>query len=88
MNFEQALSLMKIGRTFKRHNWNGKDLCVYMYIPQNIHMTNEQFEQNTVINPHFRIWDSKRKTIDVWVPSTSDIFSDDWVEIGKLEGYK
>lgn len=62
-----------------RSGWNGKNLCVYIWT--STEMDNEQFSNDVIINPQFRIYNFEKKTIDSWIPSVSDLLAEDWFEI-------
>lgn len=79
LNFGEALIFLKQGKSLLRSGWNGKNLCVYLYTPDVSSLTKQQLEENTCIMPHFRIWSRDGKTVNAWVPSVSDILSNDWM---------
>jgi len=93
LNFGVAIEALKGGYRISRHGWNGKGLFVFKQIPANIgtdiipKMTSVPQEvKDTMIgrdqNLNYRnqcaIVDSNGN-VDNWVPSISDIFSEDWI---------
>ena len=93
INFGGAIQALKIGLAVRRKGWNGKGLFVVKQIPahitediipnmqslpqsaKNILMSRENphidyTNQMLIINPDGRA--------DSWVPSSSDIFANDW----------
>ena len=93
MNFGQAIEALKQGKAIQREGWNGKGLFVVKQVPaiikaniipnmqslpqsaKNILMSREVPEikytnQMLIINPDGRA--------DSWVPSSSDVFAEDW----------
>lgn len=79
MNFSEALSLMKQGMAMCRQGWNGKNLSVSIYKPKGLTLTEQQMGANAYAKPHFRIWDRTAKMVDAWLPSSSDLLTDDWM---------
>ena len=78
MSFGEALIYLRSGKYLYRREWNGKNIFVYYYTPSASEMTANKLAQDTYINPHFRIWNIDKKTVDSWVPSVSDILAYDW----------
>lgn len=93
MNFGGAINCLKAGIAVRRKGWNGKGLFVVKQVPaqigadiipkmqslpqsaKNILMSRENphidyTNQMLIINPDGRA--------DSWVPSSSDVFADDW----------
>lgn len=93
INFGGAIQALKIGLAVRRKGWNGKGLFVIKQVPshitgdiipnmqslpqsaKNILMSRENphidyTNQMLIINPDGRA--------DSWVPSSSDIFANDW----------
>lgn len=93
VNFGGAIDLLKAGLAVRRKGWNGKGLFVVKQVPshitgdiipnmqslpqsaKNILMSRENphidyTNQMLIINPDGRA--------DSWVPSSSDIFANDW----------
>lgn len=65
MNFSKALNNLKQGKAMKRTGWNGKNLFVKSY-------------KSDVCGDMFIIVNTKKDTINSWVPSVSDIYAEDW----------
>lgn len=93
MNFGQAIEALKEGKAVQRAGWNGKGLFVIKQVPavigadiipkmqslpqaaKDILMSREVPEikytnQMLIVNPDGRA--------DSWVPSSSDVFAEDW----------
>lgn len=92
MNFGQAIEALKEGKLVTREGWNGKGLFVMKQIPAEIGLeiipkmqsvqesakkvlvsrgTTLKYEnQMLIIKPN--------GTADSWVPSSSDVFAEDW----------
>ena len=93
INFGGAIQALKIGLAVRRKGWNGKGLFIIKQVPshitretipnmqslpqsaKNILMSRENphidyTNQMLIINPDGRA--------DSWVPSSSDIFANDW----------
>ena len=93
MNFGQAIEALKEGKAIQRAGWNGKGLFVIKQVPavigadispnmqslpqaaKDILMSREVPEikytnQMLIVNPDGRA--------DSWVPSSSDVFAEDW----------
>jgi hypothetical protein len=77
MNFSEALALLKIGYKLYRYGWNGENLYVYITVTSNV-LSNEQLDNDMIINPVFYICDENKKTVNAWVVSQSDLLADDW----------
>ena len=93
MNFGQAIEALKEGKLVAREGWNGVGLFVMKQIPAEIGLeiipkmqsvqesakqilvsrgTTLKYEnQMLIIKPN--------GTADSWVPSSSDIFAEDWI---------
>lgn len=92
-NFGCAIDLLKVGFAVRRKGWNGKGLFIVKQVPshiggdiipkmqslpqsaKNILMSRENphidyTNQMLIINPDGRA--------DSWVPSSSDVFAEDW----------
>jgi len=98
MDFGKAIVALKQGRAIQRSGWNGKGLFVVKQIPASINadiipkmqslpqsakdilMSRENphidyTNQMLIVNPDGRA--------DSWVPSSSDVFAEDWRVIGE-----
>lgn len=100
MDFGKAIIALKQGKAIQREGWNGKGLFVVKQIPASINadiipkmqslpqsakdilMSRENphidyTNQMLIVNPDGRA--------DSWVPSSSDVFAEDWCIIGEEE---
>lgn len=93
MNFEFALEYLKKGYKAFRSDWNGKNQFVVMmpelYLPPyNTQDTNRKVNDRTAkwigkdkpldSQPYFALYNSQEKWQPGWVPSTGDLFSENW----------
>lgn len=78
MSFSEVLVYLKKGYVAYRNEWKSKKIIVYLHMPNSSTLTDMQLNENALINPHFRIWDREKKTVDAWVPSVPDCLSCDW----------
>ena len=102
MDFGKAIIALKQGKAIQREGWNGKGLFVVKQIPASINadiipkmqslpqsakdilMSRENphidyTNQMLIVNPDGRA--------DSWVPSSSDVFAEDWRVIGEEETF-
>lgn len=102
MNFGKAIEALKQGKAIQRKGWNGKGLFVVKQVPatigsdiiptmqslpqsaKDILMSRENphidyTNQLLIVNPDGRA--------DSWVPSSSDVFAEDWVVYGEEETF-
>lgn len=102
MDFGKAIIALKQGKAIQRSGWNGKGLFVVKQIPASINadiipkmqslpqsakdilMLRENphidyTNQMLIVNPDGRA--------DSWVPSSSDVFAEDWCVIGEEETF-
>lgn len=102
MDFGKAIIALKQGKPIQRKGWNGKGLFVVKQIPasigadiipkmqslpqsaKDILMLRENphidyTNQMLIVNPDGRA--------DSWVPSSSDVFAEDWCIIGEEETF-
>lgn len=102
MDFGKAIIALKQGKAIQRKGWNGKGLFVVKQIPasigadiipkmqslpqsaKDIIMLRENphidyTNQMLIVNPDCRA--------DSWVPSSSDVFAEDWCIIGEEETF-
>ena len=102
MDFGKAIIALKQGRAIQRKGWNGKGLFVVKQIPASINaeiipkmqslpqsakdilMSRENphidyTNQMLIVNPDGRA--------DSWVPSSSEVFAEDWCIIGEEETF-
>ena len=96
VNFGKVIEALKEGKCIQREGWNGKGLFIFKQVPSVIDnsiipkmqsvpdsakkiLTTRNLEpiyyenQMVIVKPN--------GTIDSWVPSSSDIFAEDWVII-------
>lgn len=78
MNFSEALHYLKDNRRMCRSGWNGKDLAVQKHFLTAKEYSGEELASN-IIFQNFLIRDNERKIVNIWVPSISDIFAEDWM---------
>jgi hypothetical protein len=77
MNFGEALHELKAGRNVAREGWNAKGIFIRMQISDvNSKMTRPYLYINTTDS------DSKQKVVVPWLPGQSDIFAEDWEDVG------
>lgn len=79
MNFSEALHYLKDNKRMCRSGWNGKNLAIQKHFPTAREYSGEELASGITFQPHFRIRDKERKTVNIWVPSISDIFAEDWM---------
>lgn len=102
MDFGKAIIALRQGKAIQREGWNGKGLFVVKQIPASINadiipkmqslpqsakdilMSRENphidyTNQMLIVNPDGRA--------DSWVPSSSDVFAEDWRVIGEEETF-
>lgn len=87
MTFSEALFYLKNGKYLKIGEWR-EDAVVYLYSPSSVTMTKEQLSENTYINVHFRMWNKKKKTVEVYIPTTEDLLSNNWEIVNEMEKVK
>lgn len=93
MNFSQALELLKQEKKLTRKNWNAPGQFVVMmpalYLPPyNTQDTNRKVNDRTAkwigedtplySQPYFALFNAQGKWQPGWVPSTGDLFAEDW----------
>lgn len=93
LSFEQILPLLKEGYAVRRSGWNGKGLMVFKQVPAHItdqiipNMQSLPEEAKRLIldsSKHIDytcqclIFNSNTGRADSWVPSSADIFANDW----------
>ncbi len=82
MNFSDALNLAVSGKRIAREGWNGKGLWV-SYISDNSWYF-KGFAPLLVQTMQKRAWLGLKDINDTfgpWIPSTSDLLANDWVEV-------
>lgn len=94
MNFGDALVHLKQEKKLARSGWNGKGQFVVMmpalYLPPfNASDTNRKVNDRTAKHigvdapldsqPYFALFNAQKKWQPGWIPSTGDLFAEDWV---------
>jgi hypothetical protein len=74
MNFELALSHVKVGGAIAREGWNGKGLSVHIQRP-------DATSKMTLPYLYLQYPDGTKVP---WLASQTDLLSDDWVVAGTL----
>ncbi|MGY6030672.1 DUF2829 domain-containing protein [Phytobacter sp. AG2a] len=87
MNFGDALEAVKSGAKIYREGWNGKGQHVFLVKPPQSAEPNEpKYEMNlddtyapaSNLTPFLMLRNSQAAYC-VWVPSTGDLFANDWL---------
>ncbi len=93
MPFSEALILIKYGFCVRRRGWNGSGLFVFRQkpttvptdiIPKMSSLYDEAKEQILAVQDHINytaqmlIFNTNTGRADSWVPSSADLFADDW----------
>lgn len=96
MNFGQAIEALKEGKLVSREGWNGKGMFIMKQIPAEIgleiipKMQSVQqsakdvlLARGTTLKYNNQMLIIKQDgTADSWVPSSSDVFAEDWNILG------
>jgi hypothetical protein len=91
-NFGQAVEALKQGKLAAREGWNGKDMFIIKQIPAEIELDiipkMQSVQQsakdklleagNTLKYENQMLIIKPDGTADSWVPSSSDVFAEDW----------
>lgn len=86
MRFEQALTIVREGHTVARAGWNGLGQFVYMVpaasYPAQTGAAKSYFGEGALV-PYeaYLALKNAQDTVSVWVPSTGDLFAEDWVRL-------
>lgn len=89
LDFSQALAAAKDGAQIARQGWNGADQYVFVVKPPHNAAPNEpKYEVNLDdtytpvdgLTPFLMLRNSQGKYCP-WVPSTGDLFAEDWIEV-------
>lgn len=95
MNFSKTLELLKEEKKMRRKGWNTPNQFVVMmpplYLPPyNTQDTNPKVNDRTAkwigedtpldSQPYFALFNAQGKWQPGWVPSTGDLFAEDWEE--------
>ena len=92
MNFGKAIELLKDGKLVARTGWNGTGMFIMKQIPAEISLDiihkiqsvqqsakDKLIKNNTTLKYENQMLIIKSNgTADSWVPSSSDVFADDW----------
>lgn len=102
MDFGKAIIALKQGKAIQRSGWNGKGLFVVKQIPASINadiipkmQSLPQSAKDIIMlreNPHIDYTNqmlivNPDGRADSWVPSSSDVFAEDWCIIGEEETF-
>ena len=102
MDFGRAIQLLKEGKALYRDGWNGKGMFVVKQVPCSIHKEAIPTMQSLPMTAKVILADRGVESINYrnqmlivdkdgnansWVPSSSDIFADDWNAIGYEDNY-
>jgi len=84
MNFEQALTGIKIGNKVRRAGWNGKGMFVFLVKGSTFSVSRAPllgiYPEGTQIEYHAHIdMRTANGQIVPWVASQSDLLTDDWL---------
>ena len=93
MNFGQVIEALKEGKCIKRTGWNGSNMFVFKHVPNTVSITFVPNMQSVPESAklefikreediHYKnqmVIVKPDNTIDSWVPSSSDVFAEDWV---------
>lgn len=93
VNFGVAIEALREGKCITRTGWNGKDLFVCKQVPSEIYcniipkmsslpQTAKDIlysRDKSIFYVNQMIIVKPDNTIDSWVPSSSDIFAEDWI---------
>lgn len=96
MNFGDALKLLKEEKKLARSGWNGKNQFVVimpsLYLPpysmqDTVRKVNDRtakhigYDTPLDSQPYFALLNAQGKWQPGWVPSTGDLFAEDWIEV-------
>ena len=95
MVFGEAIEALREGKLVARHGWNGKGMFIMKQIPAEIGLdiipkmqSVQQSAKDILINRGTTLKYENQMliikedgTADSWVPSSSDIFAEDWIII-------
>lgn len=102
MDFGKAIVALKQGKAIQRMGWNGKGLFVVKQVPASIKgdiipkmQSLPQVAKDILMsreNPHIDYTNqmliiNTDGRADSWVPSSSDVFAEDWTIIGEEETF-
>lgn len=93
MTFGKAIEVLKLGKAIRRTGWNGKGMFVVKQVPSHIEadiipnmQSLPQSAKDIILsreNPHIDYTNqmliiNPDGRADSWVPSSSDVFAEDW----------
>ena len=96
MDFSQALVLLKEEKKMKRVGWNGKNQFVVMmpalYLPpfntaDTLRKVNDRTAKHIGVDtpldsqPYFALFNEQKQWQPAWIPSTGDLFAEDWIVV-------
>lgn len=102
MDFGKAIVALQQGKAVQRIGWNGKNLFVVKQIPASVNgdiipnmLSLPQVAKDILMsreNPHIDYTNqmliiNADGRADSWVPSSSDVFAEDWTIIGEEETF-
>ena len=102
MNFGKAIELLKQGKAVYRDGWNGKGMFVVKQIPctigpdvipgmQSLPQSAKEIimsrENNSISYTNQMLIVNQDGRADSWVPSSSDVFAEDWKAIGYEDSF-
>ena len=94
MNFGQAIEALKEGKCVAREGWNGKGMFIFKQVPcaidndtipkmQSVPDAAKEIlttrNQEPIYYSNQMVIVKPDGTIDSWVPSSSDVFAEDWI---------
>lgn len=93
MNFGQAIEALKEGKLIQREGWNGKGMFIMKQIPAEILLETipkmqsiQQSAKDKLLERGTTLKYTNQMLIinldgraDSWVPSSSDVFAEDWL---------
>ena len=95
MNFGEVIEALKQGKCIAREGWNGKGMFVCKQVPAEIYCNiipkmsslpqtakDILFDRDkSIFYVNQMIIIKPDNTIDSWIPSSSDVFAEDWIII-------
>ena len=92
LSFGQAIEALKQGKRVARQGWNGKGMFVFKQVPANVpiqyvpnmqslpqDVKDEFVKRGVALTYSNQMCIVKQdNTMDSWVPSSSDVFAEDW----------
>ena len=90
MNFQNALTALKMGGRVARAGWNGKGMFLFLVPGSTFSVSRPPllgiYPEGTVVNYHAHI-DMRTATGEIvpWLASQTDLLSEDWELVAKPE---